>query len=72
MAVTKTQQGFRIAFVNHDWRALPLEFRPVSPGSGKPAWIDLVNGRPIEPRGESLRISIPAGGFRAVEFRRHQ
>jgi hypothetical protein len=71
MAVTKTAQGFRIAFVNHDTRDLPVEFRPVNSGTGRSAWINLANGQAIEAVGASLKLTIPASGFRVVELRRN-
>lgn len=71
MAVTKTAQGFRVAFVNHDTRELRVEFRPVNSGAGKSAWIDLATGQAITTVGESVKLTIPASGFRAIEFRRN-
>lgn len=71
LAVTQTPQGFRVAFVNHESRDLPVVFRPVNAGTNKRAWIDLTNERAITASGESLRLTIPASGFRVVEFRRN-
>jgi len=72
MAVTQTRQGFRVAFVNHGNRELPIEFKPVNPGTSKSAWIDLTTGESIKTMGASLELSIPPNGFRVIEFRRAQ
>jgi hypothetical protein len=58
--------------VNHESRDLPVVFRPVNAGANRRTWIDLTNDRTIEASGESLKLTIPASGFRIVEFRRDQ
>lgn len=70
LAVMQTTQGFRVAFVNHDTRDLSVVLRPFNADTGKRTWMDLANNRLIEDSGESLKLTIPASGFRVIEFRR--
>lgn len=72
LAVSETREGFRVAFVNHDTRDLPVVLRPVRRNSNKAKWIDLITGRALEAPADSLRLTIPARGFRVVEFRRSE
>ena len=70
-AVEQTRDGFRVAFVNHNPGDLEITFRPVkSVDSRFFRWSDLVSGLKIATADPSLKLKIPAGGFRALEFRR--
>ncbi len=69
MAVTRTAEGFRVAFVNHNTSNLSLQFRPVTSTTGVKSWIDLATGQTIDSVGESLKLTVPASGFRVIEFR---
>ena len=71
MAVRRTLQGFRVAFVNHDSRGLPIVLRPVNARTDNHAWIDLTNDTLIEASGRSLNLTIPPRGFCVVEFRQN-
>ena len=69
IAVQKTATGFRVAVVNHDNAETEVVLRPIKTAmrlGGE--WIDLVKDEKV-PSQESLRLRVPARGFRAFEYR---
>ena len=67
VAVARTATGFRVSVVNHDPKEINATLRAKSAGAS--LWVDLVSKRELGLDG-SLKVKVPAGGFRAVEFRR--
>ena len=68
----KTAAGFRTAVVNHNETELELTLKPLGDVGGRESgWIDLGSGGRLESSvaDRALRLRVPAGGFRAVEFR---
>ena len=73
VASTKTDAGFRVAVVNHNESVLEVSLKPLGAAGGRAArWIDLSarGGAERTAADKALKISVPAGGFRALEFRR--
>ncbi len=73
VASAKTAEGFRVAVVNHNASELEVTLKPLQPaGSRASRWIDLGEGGGMERSATdwALKIRVPAGGFRALEFRR--
>jgi hypothetical protein len=71
VAIKKTQNGFRVAFVNHNPDDLEILFRPVGRRSRLVStWTDLVSNKklPTTATDSSLRLKIPAGGFRLLQY----
>ena len=69
----KTAEGFRAAVVNHNETELEVTLKPLGGAGGRESgWSDLSSGRRLESSAadRALRLRIPAGGFRALEFRR--
>jgi hypothetical protein len=66
LAVAPTATGFRVALVNHDATELSIVLKPTS--SGAASWIDMTNDKLLG-RTEPIRVTVPARGFRVVEFR---
>jgi len=69
IVVQKTATGFRVAVVNHDNVETEVVLRPIMTAmrlGGE--WIDLVKDEKV-PSQESLRLRVPARGFRAFEYR---
>ncbi|HEX7294281.1 MAG TPA: hypothetical protein VF251_00930, partial [Pyrinomonadaceae bacterium] len=71
VAIKKTAGGFRVALVNHDAGELSVVLKPTTPARDKTSWFDLTNDRLIGSR-HSLTVTVPARGFRAIEFRSEQ
>jgi hypothetical protein len=72
LAVKKTAAGFRAAVVNHNNYELEVTLRPLAGLEGLAVeWIDMIARRRIERvEGRSLKLRVPGGGARCVEFRR--
>lgn len=68
LAVEQTATGFRVAIVNHGSTGIEAALRPLA-SSASGEWFDLVADNKLETR-ESVKLKVPARGFRAVEFRR--
>jgi hypothetical protein len=68
VAVARTLSGFRAAIVNYDATELEVMLRPTSSPKGASEWTDLVNSQKVG-TDQSLKVRIPANGFRALEFR---
>lgn len=66
LAVGETTGGFRVAVVNHGSARIDVVLKSLR-GTGE--WFDLVTNDRID-AGQSLKVKVPARGFRAVEFRR--
>ncbi len=72
VAVEPTRDGFRVAVVNHSPVGLEVTFRPVKSGAGRiSVWVDLVSEQKMATTAAdfSLKLKIPGGGFRSLEFR---
>lgn len=72
VAVQEIPNGFRVAVVNHDSSELEVVLRPIKIGTQRVfGWVDLISAQKIANTGEdfSLKLKIPSGGFRALEFR---
>jgi len=71
IAVRRIENGFCVAVVNHDGADLEVTLRPATSVIGEASeWRDLVTGRKL-PNGAadlSMKLRIPGGGFRAVEY----
>jgi hypothetical protein len=67
LAVAQTPTGFRVAVINYNAKELDVTLEP-RPAKGSFEWLDLVENNRV---GSSHRLSlkVPAGRFRAVEFR---
>ena len=73
LAVARTPNGFRVAFVNHNQNETKIVFRPVgSPSSGFSQWVDLASDKKLTTTASdsSLTANIPGLGFRVLDFRR--
>lgn len=71
-AISRTANGFRIAVVNHNHKPLTIRLKPLNKFSGQWAdWFDLEKEgqEPIYSGDKPLTISVPARGFRAMEWR---
>jgi uncharacterized protein DUF4434 len=71
MAIARTSDGFRVALVNHDASERSVVLKPTSASNDKASWIDLGNDKFIGSE-RSLRVTVPAQGFRSIEFRRQR
>ena len=73
VASAKTDEGFRVSVVNHNERELEVTLKPRGAAAGRfSSWVDMSSRAGLKgsaPDG-ALRIRVPAGGFRALEFRR--
>lgn len=72
VAISKTSNGFRAAVVNHNRAPLTVTLQPLNKFAGQPAdWLDLEKPTQtlIFSGSRPLTLVIPAGGFRAVEWR---
>jgi hypothetical protein len=70
VSASKTANGFRVAIVNYNSSELSVVLKPAGRQSIKPTWIDLVNDKTIESlMRDSLKLTLPARSFRAVEYR---
>jgi len=67
MAIERTVTGFRVALVNYNSNELSVDLEPTRITSLS-MWQDLVDGRTIS-SANSLKLTIPARSFRAVEYR---
>jgi hypothetical protein len=73
VASAKTDEGFRVSVVNHNETELEVTLKPRGPAAGRSSiWADLSSRARMESSGPdgALRVRVPAGGFRALEFRR--
>ena len=73
VAAAETAGGFRVAVVNHNESESEVTLKPLQPASGTVSrWVDLSTRATVESpaAGRALKIRVPAGGFRALEFRR--
>jgi hypothetical protein len=71
LAIARTDNGFRLALVNHDNTELSITIQPVRPTGDKRSWRDLTDEKLIG-SDTSINVKVPARGFRALEFRRSQ
>jgi hypothetical protein len=70
LAVRRLPEGFRVAIVNHNDRALELRLKPLKAlESASRQWLDLVSNQEIG-TSQTLNLRVPARDFRAVEYRR--
>lgn len=69
MALASTSAGFRVALVNHDGSELSVWLKPAIANGNSPGWFDMTNEKLIG-NDQSLRITVPARGFRVIEFRK--
>jgi hypothetical protein len=71
VATEKRRDGFAVAVVNHNSVEKDVTVRPLKPDlDGVATWIDSVNGTRLPASDQKfLKLRIPAGGFRAVEFK---
>ena len=67
VAVRRTLNGFRVAFVNHNAGDLEITLDPLSSGLA-PQWTDLVSLQKLTATA-LLKITIPGGNFRVIEYR---
>jgi hypothetical protein len=73
VASAKTAEGFRVAVVNHNEGELEVTLKPLRSAVGQASqWVDLYSrGRTVSSTADRvLKVKVPAGGFRALEFRR--
>lgn len=72
LAVNRTSAGFRAAVVNHKHEEVEITIRPSADHDAQTfEWIDLMSQRRIERVEERfLKLRVPGGGVRCVEFRR--
>lgn len=73
LVLAQTSDGFRLAVVNHNETELEVTLKPHGPaGSRAFRWLDLEKGGAIgrPSTDQSLRIKVPGGKFRALEFHR--
>lgn len=71
-AVSQTASGFRVAVVNHNHTPLDITLQPLNRFAGRQAsWFDLRKNEqgPIYSGSQPLRLSVPPGEFRAVEWK---
>lgn len=71
-AISKTSNGFRVAVVNHNRTSLTITLQPLNTFSGQWAdWFDMEKATQglIYSGDRSLILTIPAGAFRAVEWK---
>ncbi|HUE82654.1 MAG TPA: DUF4434 domain-containing protein [Pyrinomonadaceae bacterium] len=70
LAVGKTATGFRLAVVNHGMKEIQILLRPLTKSDSDMRWFDLVKAEGIATSSKdySLKLSVPATGFRALEF----
>ncbi len=70
LAVRKTATGFRLALINHGPKESQIVLRPLMKSNSVMHWLDLVNGEGIATSSadHSLKLRVPATGFRALEF----
>jgi hypothetical protein len=67
VAVAQTPTGFRVAVVNHNVKEMMVTLKPK--GSSRTSqWVDLVTSLEFGSN-RLLKVEVPAGGFRAIEFR---
>ena len=70
VAMEKLGDGFAFAIVNHNSVDKEVSVRALESNSESPAtWIDLVTAARIPDSARDYLVRIPAGGFRAIEFR---
>jgi hypothetical protein len=72
VASAATAEGFRVSVVNHNESELEVTLRPLVAARHPRNWVGL-DSRVVPERAAAdgaLRIRVPAGGFRALEFRR--
>lgn len=71
LAVKKTSAGFRVALVNHNDEEITVELKPLAALESQTVeWVDMLAQSRIEAGGERLKLRVPGGGVRCVEFRR--
>jgi hypothetical protein len=72
VATEKLRDGFALAVVNHSAAEKEVIVRPLKPYlDSRATWIDLATETKISAAdGHSLTVRVPAGGFRAIEFKR--
>ncbi len=71
MSIARTDQGFRVAVINHNPKQMEVLLRPlVNVPTAAPVWLDLVSNSQTSAslRNGSLKISVPPLGFRLLEF----
>lgn len=68
-AVGRTAHGVAAAIVNHNQEDREITILPLRGGEDRNfEWVDMVTGKDVAPPGQSLRVRVPAGGFRAIEL----
>lgn len=73
VATQKLGDGFAFSIVNHNSVDKEVNVRALQSNSQSSAtWIDLVTGARISESDRDSVVRIPAGGFRAVEFRQRR
>ena len=71
-AISPTNDGFSVAVVNHNATDLTITLQPLNAFSMRQGeWTDLAQGgaRLAETNGQTLPVTIPAHGFRALEWK---
>ena len=67
IAVAQTSTGFRVAVVNYNASEMDVTLQPKALQTTS-EWLDLVSNNRVG-ISHNLRLKVPAGGFRALEFR---
>jgi hypothetical protein len=71
LAVQKTSASLKLALVNHHDQTIELEIKPVVDAEHQTfEWTDMVNPTNWVRSERSLKVRIPGGGVRGIEFRR--
>jgi hypothetical protein len=72
VAMEKLSEGFAVAIVNHNSVEKNVTVRPLKPYlDWRATWIDSITETRVSGSDDqSLKLHIPAGGFRAIEFKR--
>ena len=71
MTAARTANGFRVAVVNHNSSDLSIVLKPTVSNSSNATWVDLLTDKVIGTSSEdSLKVNVPAIGFRAIEYRK--
>src|SRR6266498_914044 len=69
LTVAETATGFRVAVINYSADEMGLMLKSTrSQAKGDSEWMDLVTSKKVG-TDKSLKLKIPANGFRAIEFR---
>ncbi len=67
VAVAMTPTGFRVVVINYNPGEIEVALQPAR-SDGASQWVDLVNNLEMG-SARLLKVKIPSGGFRALEFR---